>query len=132
MGLTVNLQKIFVVLVAKTEAPGKYPGASNPLRPCASSYDLHEKAGGLPLSALAAPNIHLSSKRRREVCNQAEKSNIPIIKCGSKRTHHAPSRLKLLLVRIFFVELLHDQLIYGLQFLLIFDSAKNGFAVFLF
>ena len=58
----------------------------------ASDYDLHEKAGGMPLFAITAPNIHLSSKRRREVCKQTEKSNVPIKKCGSKRTHHAPSR----------------------------------------
>ena len=50
-----------------------------------TDYDLHEMAGGLPLSALSAPNVHPSSKRGREVCNRAEKSNIPIIKCGSKR-----------------------------------------------
>lgn len=52
----------------------------------ASDYDLHEMAGGLPLPAITAPNIHLSSKRRREVCKPAGKSNFPIIKCGSKRT----------------------------------------------
>ncbi len=44
-----------------------------------SDYDLHEMAGGLPLPALAAPNVHLSSKRRREVCNPAGKSNVPNI-----------------------------------------------------
>ncbi len=43
----------------------------------ASDYDLHEMAGGLPLQTLAAPNVRLSSKRRREVCNTARKSNIP-------------------------------------------------------
>ncbi len=43
----------------------------------ASDYDLHEKAGGLPLLALAAPNVHRTSKRRREVCNPDRKSNIP-------------------------------------------------------
>ena len=58
----------------------------------ASNYDLHEKAGGLPLLALAAPNVHRTSKRRREVCNPGRKSNIPIIKCGSKRTHYAQGR----------------------------------------
>ena len=26
-----------------------------------SSYDLHDKAGGLPLPAFAAPNVHLTS-----------------------------------------------------------------------
>ena len=54
--------------------------------------DLHEMAGGLPLPIFAAPNVHLMSKHRREVCNPTGKSNIPIIKCGSKRTHYAPSR----------------------------------------
>ena len=44
----------------------------------ASNYDLHEMAGGLPLRTLAAPNIHLMSKHRREVCNRARKSCIPI------------------------------------------------------
>ena len=58
----------------------------------ASIYDLHEKAGGLPLQTITAPNIHLMSKHRREVCKQAGKSNIPVIKCGSKWTHYAPSR----------------------------------------
>jgi len=31
-------------------------------------YDLHKKAGGLPLHIITAPNIHTASKRRREVC----------------------------------------------------------------
>ena len=35
----------------------------------ASSYDLHDMAGGSPLLVLAASNVHLSSKRRREACN---------------------------------------------------------------
>ncbi len=43
----------------------------------ASNYDLHEKAGGLPLRTLAAPNVRLMSKHRREVCNPARKSNVP-------------------------------------------------------
>ena len=50
----------------------------HPLWPYASNYDLHEKAGGLPLLTLAAPNIHPSSERGREVCNPGRKSNIPI------------------------------------------------------
>ncbi len=58
----------------------------------ASDYDLHEMAGGLPLRAFAAPNVHPMSKHGREVCNPAGKSNIPNIKCGSKRTRYAPSR----------------------------------------
>ena len=44
----------------------------------APSYDLHKRAGGLPLLALAAPNVRHTSKRRREVCNPDRKSNIPI------------------------------------------------------
>ena len=44
----------------------------------ASDYDLHEMAGGLPLRTLAAPNVHLMSEHRREVCNRARKSCIPI------------------------------------------------------
>ena len=48
--------------------------------------DLHEMAGGLLLMTFAAPNVHPMSKHGREVCNPAVKSNIPIIKCGSKRT----------------------------------------------
>ena len=43
----------------------------------ASDYDLHEMAGGLPLATITVPNIHLSSKRRREVYKQAVKSNFP-------------------------------------------------------
>ena len=58
----------------------------------ASNYDLHEKAGGLPLLTVTAPNIHPTSERGREVCKQARKSNFPIKKCGSKRTRYAPSR----------------------------------------
>ena len=30
----------------------------DPLRPYASDYDLHEMAGGLPFSAITAPNVH--------------------------------------------------------------------------
>ena len=43
----------------------------------ASDYDLHETAGGMPLAIITAPNIHLSSKHRREVCKQMAKSNVP-------------------------------------------------------
>ena len=70
------------------------PPMPTPLWPCASNYDLHEKAGGMPLPTFAAPNVHPTSKRGREVCNPAGKSNFPIQKCGSKRTRHAPSRKK--------------------------------------
>ena len=58
----------------------------------ASDCDLHEKAGGMPLPTVTAPSVRPPSKRGREVCKQAGKSNFPIKKCGSKRTRHAPSR----------------------------------------
>ena len=51
------------------------PNAVYPLWPYASDYDLHEKAGGLPLCALAAPNVRI---KMREVCNRAQKLCIPI------------------------------------------------------
>ena len=53
---------------------------------------LHEKAGGMPLPTITAPSVHHPSMRGREVCKQAGKSNVPIRKCGSKRTRYAPSR----------------------------------------
>ena len=96
----------------------------------ASDYDLHETAGGLPLPIITAPNIHLSSKRRREVCKQTGKSNIPNIKCGSKRTHYAPSRRFLFFFGLF-VKLIHDQIVDSLKFCLIFHSTQNGFPIFL-
>jgi len=37
------------------------PNAFYPLWPYASDYDLHEKAGGLPLYALAAPNVRIKN-----------------------------------------------------------------------
>ena len=81
----------------------KNAGSKNSLRTRhsrgVSSYDLHEMAGGLPLPAFAAPNVHLTSKRRREVCNPTGKSNIPRYKCGSKRTHLAQGRLLISLLR---------------------------------
>ena len=43
----------------------------------ASDYDLHEMAGGLPLPVITAPNVHHTSKRRREVYNPCRKSNVP-------------------------------------------------------
>jgi len=33
-----------------------------PLWPCASDYDLHQSAGGLPLRILTAPNVRSMSK----------------------------------------------------------------------
>ena len=43
----------------------------------ASDYDLHETAGGLLLLTLAVPNVHHTSKRRREVYNPEKKSGVP-------------------------------------------------------
>ena len=65
-----------------------------------SDYDLHERAGGVPLQPLAAPNVRFSSKRKREVCNPGRKSNAPNKRCGSKRTCSAPSRKLFILRRI--------------------------------
>lgn len=48
-----------------------------PLRPCASSYNLHERAGGLPLCMFTASNVHRTSWRRREACNPMKKLSIP-------------------------------------------------------
>ena len=56
----------------ESHLPDPYPA----LAVCAN-YDLHVMAGGLPLLVLAASNVHLSSKRRREACNPIRKSNIP-------------------------------------------------------
>ena len=39
----------------------------------ASIYDLHEKAGGLPLLTITAPSIHPVSEQGREVCKQIRK-----------------------------------------------------------
>ena len=39
----------------------------------ASDYDLHKMAGGWPLCAITAPNIHPLSKHGREVCKQTQK-----------------------------------------------------------
>ena len=39
----------------------------------ASDYDLHERAGGLPLQTITAPNIRRLSKQGREVCKQERK-----------------------------------------------------------
>ena len=68
-----------VVITNQIKNTGRRSPRAIPLRPCASSYDLHDYAGGSLLRTLAAPNIHLSSKRRREVCNPARKSCVPNI-----------------------------------------------------
>ena len=71
----------------------------HPLRPYASNYDLHALAGGLPLCPFTAPNIHLKSKQQAGGLQTGKETNIPIQKCGSKRTHYAPSR-KLIIPRL--------------------------------
>ena len=53
--------------------PGEKYLPRNPLWPYASDYDLHSKAGGLPLPTITAPNVHYTSKRKREVCKQEGK-----------------------------------------------------------
>ena len=40
----------------------KLPMPYIPLWPYASNYDLHDKAGGLPLLTLAAPNVRTDVK----------------------------------------------------------------------
>ena len=90
-------------------------------------------AGGLPLQTITAPNIHRISKYGREVCKQAGKSNIPNKRCGSKRTHYAPSRKHILfvgIVLVFLIELIHDQLLHGFQLLLIFNSTEDRLTIF--
>ena len=129
-----SIKKEKVYNLHKKSGEFSLPGSKNPLRPCAPIYDLHETAGGSPLTALAAPNVHPSSKRGREVCNRAGKSSVPIIKCGSKRAHHAPSRLQCLLfvfVRFFLVKLFHDQVVDSFQLIGIFDSGQNRLTVFI-
>lgn len=72
------------------EGNGLLPGrrwsqrGPTPLRPCASVYNLHKRAGGLPLCIFTASNFHRTSKRRREACNPMPKSSIPKIGCGFK------------------------------------------------
>ena len=63
----------------------------DPLWPYASDYDLHEMAGGLPLPTITAPNIHLTSKRKREVCKQEGKLTSRLKNVGPKGhiTHQA-------------------------------------------
>ena len=57
----------------------------------ASDYDLHEKAGGLPLQTITAPNIRRLSKQGREVCKQERKLTSLLKNVGPKRhaTHQA-------------------------------------------
>ncbi len=101
----------------------------HPLRPYASNYDLHEMAGGLPLRAFAAPNVHLMSKHRREVCNPTGKSNIPINKCGSKRTALRTKQEACLFLVFLCVKLVHNQIVYSLQLRFVFNGAQNGFVL---
>ena len=64
--------------------------------PYASNYDLHEMAGGLPFLAFTAPNIHLSSKRKREVCKPVRKLTSLDKNVGPKEhiTHQAGGNYK--------------------------------------
>lgn len=94
----------------------------------ASNYDLHEMAGGLPLTTFSAPNIHPSSKRGREVCNPAGKSNIPLKKCGSKRTLSHQAGRKLFVC--FLIKRIHDQVIDRLKFPVILNGAQQRLSVF--
>ena len=57
----------------------------------ASDYDLHEKAGGLPLQTITAPNIRRLSKQGREVCKQERKLTSRFKNVGPNRhaTHQA-------------------------------------------
>ena len=73
----------------------KNAGSRNSLRTRfsrnASDYDLHEKAGGLPLQTITAPNIRRLSKQGREVCKQERKLTSRLKNVGPKRhaTHQA-------------------------------------------
>ena len=59
---------------------GTFPFRISPLWPCAPDDDLHVNGRwGAALDVFAAPNIHPTSKRGREVCNPTEKSSIPMI-----------------------------------------------------
>ena len=58
----------------------------------ASDYDLHEKAGGLPLQTITAPNIRRLSKQGREVCKQERKLTSLLKNVGPKGHAYAPSR----------------------------------------
>ena len=69
--------------------------ALDPLWPYASDYDLHQKAGGLPLASITAPNVRLPSWRKAGGLQTGNETNVPINKCGSKRTHYAPGRKKI-------------------------------------
>ena len=61
----------------------------------ASNYDLHEKAGGLPLQTITAPNIRRLSKQGREVCKQERKLTSRLKNVGPNRhaTHQAGNKL---------------------------------------
>ena len=83
----------------------------HPPWPYASNYDLHKKAGGLPLLSFTVPNIHLSSKRKREVYKPGRKLTSLIKNVGPKGhiTHRAGKKSFFL-----FVQLIHDQIVHGL------------------
>ena len=72
---------------------GAFPLRIRPLWPCAPVDDLHDNGRWVAaLNVFSASNVHPSSKRGREACNPTEKSSVPMIRCGSKWAHHAPSR----------------------------------------
>ena len=60
-------------------------GRMHPIMTCTNT------AGGLPLPAITAPNIHCTSKRKREVCKQAGKLTSQVKNVGPKGhiTHQA-------------------------------------------
>ena len=48
-----------------------------PREPCDPNYNLHDVAGGSPLVRFTAPNVRVTSKRRREVCDRRTKYSVP-------------------------------------------------------
>ena len=108
----------------ESHLPDPYPASA-----VCANYDLHVMAGGLPLLVLAASNVHLSSKRRREACNPTKEVKHPYSMMWVQMTHHAPSRKKLLFGLRVFVERIHDQLIHSFQFSFVFNGAEDSFAV---
>ena len=89
-----NLQ-CFNEIQAGSTSKRKTWGAETPHAPRfsrnASDYDLHEKAGGLPLQTITAPNIRRLSKQGREVCKQERKLTSLLKNVGPKghTTHQA-------------------------------------------